>query len=80
MFQRFEPSVFTPLVEQVSIDRIPKNLHVVDKSSAADLAGVDASGLEGLARLLQRAEGTELDAGDYSALHALTRISSDTSE
>ena len=46
----------------------------------ADLAGVDASGLEGLARLLQRAEGTELDAGDYSSLHALTTISSDTSE
>ena len=46
----------------------------------ADLAGVDASGLEGLARLLQRSEGTELDAGDYSALHALTTISSDTSE
>ena len=46
----------------------------------ADLAGVDASALEGLARLLQRAEGTDLDAGDYSALHALTTISSDTSE
>lgn len=43
-------------------------------------AGVDASALEGLALLLQRAEGTDLDAGDYSALHALTKINSDTSE
>ncbi len=46
----------------------------------AKLAGVDASALEGLAALLQRAEGTDLDTGDYSALHALTKISSDTSE
>ena len=38
----------------------------------AGLAGLDAGGLEGLACLLMRAEGTDLDAGDYSALHELT--------
>ena len=34
--------------------------------------GVDASGLDGLLTLLQRAEHTPLDGGDYSALHELT--------
>jgi len=38
----------------------------------ARLAGVNASALDGLASLLDRAEGTELDCGDYSALHELT--------
>lgn len=38
----------------------------------AQLAGVNATALDGLANLLKRAEGTELDAGDYSALHELT--------
>ena len=38
----------------------------------AELAGVDASALQGLACLLSRADGTELDDGDYSALHELT--------
>ena len=38
----------------------------------ACLAGVDAGALEGLVALLKRAEGTALDAGDYSALHELT--------
>ena len=38
----------------------------------AQLAGVNASALNGLASLLERAEGTDLDAGDYSALHELT--------
>ena len=38
----------------------------------AALAGVNAEALMGLVQLLNRAEGTSLDAGDYSALHALT--------
>jgi 3-hydroxyisobutyrate dehydrogenase len=38
----------------------------------AALAGVNAEALEGLVELLTLAEGTPLDAGDYSALHALT--------
>ena len=38
----------------------------------ANLAGVNADALEGLSALLMRAEGTDLDAGDYSALHELT--------
>ena len=38
----------------------------------ARLAGVNATALEGLASLLERADGTDLDAGDYSALHELT--------
>ena len=38
----------------------------------AQLAGVNATALEGLASLLERADGTDLDAGDYSALHELT--------
>ena len=38
----------------------------------AGLAGVDAGGLQSLADLLTRAEGTVLDTGDYSALHELT--------
>ena len=38
----------------------------------ARLAGVNASALDGLASLLDRAEGTELDCGDYSAMHELT--------
>ena len=38
----------------------------------AGLAGVDAGGLQSLADLLMRAEGTDLDTGDYSALHELT--------
>ena len=38
----------------------------------ARLAGVNASALDGLASLLERADGTELDVGDYSALHELT--------
>lgn len=38
----------------------------------ASLAGVNAEALEGLAALLARAEGTDLDGADYSALHELT--------
>ena len=38
----------------------------------AALAGVNAEALNGLVELLSRAEGTSLDGGDYSALHALT--------
>ena len=38
----------------------------------AALSGVNAAALAGLVELLERAEGTPLDAGDYSALHALT--------
>lgn len=38
----------------------------------AALCGVDASGLDSLMRLLQRAEGTALDSGDYCGLHELT--------
>tara|TARA_B100000073_G_C23279842_1_gene390066 strand:- start:138 stop:527 length:390 start_codon:yes stop_codon:yes gene_type:complete len=38
----------------------------------AQLAGVDATALDGLASLLERATGTDLDVGDYSALHELT--------
>ena len=38
----------------------------------AALSGVNAEALAGLVELLVRAEGTPLDAGDYSALHALT--------
>ena len=38
----------------------------------AALSGVNAAALAGLVELLVRAEGTPLDAGDYSALHALT--------
>ena len=38
----------------------------------AALAGVNAEALEGLVELLTLAKGTPLDAGDYSALHALT--------
>ena len=33
---------------------------------------MNAAALAGLVELLVRAEGTPLDAGDYSALHALT--------
>ena len=43
----------------------------------ASLAGVNAEALEGLVELLTCAEGTSLDAGDYSALHALTAGSFD---
>tara|TARA_Y100000287_G_scaffold76258_1_gene60363 strand:- start:795 stop:1649 length:855 start_codon:yes stop_codon:yes gene_type:complete len=38
----------------------------------ARLAGVNASALEGLASLLEQADGTDLDHGDYCALHELT--------
>lgn len=38
----------------------------------AAISGVNAEALAGLVELLVRAEGTPLDAGDYSALHALT--------
>ena len=38
----------------------------------AGLAGLNAEALAGLVELLTRAEGTPLDAADYSALHALT--------
>ena len=38
----------------------------------AQLAGVNASALQGLATLLESAEGTDLDSGDYCALHELT--------
>ena len=38
----------------------------------ARLAGVNASALEGLASLLEQADGTDLDRGDYCALHELT--------
>ena len=38
----------------------------------ARLAGVNASALQGLLTLLDRAAGTDLDVGDYSALHELT--------
>lgn len=38
----------------------------------ARMAGVNATALDGLASLLERAVGTDLDAGDYSALHELT--------
>ena len=38
----------------------------------AQLAGVNASALQGLATLLERADGTDLDSGDYCALHELT--------
>ena len=38
----------------------------------AALSGVNAEALSGLVELLTRAEGTPLDVGDYSALHALT--------
>ncbi len=40
----------------------------------AALAGVNAEALDGLVQLLGRAEGTSLDRGDYSALHALTAL------
>ena len=43
----------------------------------ASLAGVNAEALEGLVELLTCAEGTSIDAGDYSALHALTAGSFD---
>ena len=43
----------------------------------ASLAGVNAEALEGLVELLTCAEGTSLDAGDYSGLHALTAGSFD---
>ena len=43
----------------------------------AALAGVNAEALMGLVQLLNRAEGTSLDAGDYSALHALTAESAE---
>lgn len=42
----------------------------------ANLAGVNADALEGLSSLLMRAEGTDLDAGDYSALYELTAAES----
>lgn len=38
----------------------------------AALCDVNAEALEGLVDLLRRAEGTSLDFGDYSGLHALT--------
>ena len=38
----------------------------------AQLAGVNASALQGLATLLESAEGTDLDSVDYCALHELT--------
>ena len=38
----------------------------------AGLAGLNAGALTGLVELLTQAEGTPLDAADYSALHALT--------
>ena len=38
----------------------------------ATRAGVNAEALAGLVELLTLAKGTPLDAGDYSALHALT--------
>ncbi len=38
----------------------------------AGMAGLNADALAGLVELLTRAEGTPLDAADYSALHALT--------
>ena len=41
----------------------------------ADLAGVNAEALDGLVQLLSRAEGNSLNAGDYSALYALTSAS-----
>jgi 3-hydroxyisobutyrate dehydrogenase len=40
--------------------------------AAAQQAGLNAEGLSGLAQLLQRSEGSELDQLDYCALHALT--------
>ena len=40
--------------------------------AAAEQAGLNSEGLAGLAQLLQRSEGTELDQLDYCALHALT--------
>ena len=40
--------------------------------AAAQQAGLNAEGLAGLAQLLQRSAGTELDQLDYCALHALT--------
>ncbi|MDA7676887.1 NAD(P)-dependent oxidoreductase [bacterium] len=43
----------------------------------AGLAGLNAEALVGLVELLTRAEGTPLDAADYSALHALTAGSFD---
>ncbi|WP_413743725.1 NAD(P)-dependent oxidoreductase [Synechococcus sp. MIT S9451] len=38
----------------------------------ADLIGLEASGLQGLMTLLERAQGSPLDGDDYSALHELT--------
>ena len=42
----------------------------------ANLAGVNADALEEPSSLLMRAEGTDLDAGDYSALYELTATES----
>ena len=47
-----------------------KDLHLFVRE--AGLAGLNAEALAGLVELLTRAEGTPLDAADYSALHALT--------
>ena len=45
----------------------------------ANMADVNTEALMGLVDLLNRAEGTSLDNGDYSALHALTAGSVDKS-
>ncbi|KZR91150.1 2-hydroxy-3-oxopropionate reductase [Synechococcus sp. MIT S9508] len=53
-----------------STSLLRKDLHLFLKE--ARLAGVNASALDGLASLLERADGTDLDDGDYSSLHELT--------
>lgn len=53
-----------------STSLLRKDLHLFLRE--ARLAGVNASALDGLASLLERADGTDLDDGDYSALHELT--------
>ena len=53
-----------------SMALLRKDLQLFVREAA--LSGVNAAALAGLVELLERAEGTPLDAGDYSALHALT--------
>ncbi|MGB1622260.1 MAG: NAD(P)-dependent oxidoreductase [Synechococcus sp.] len=48
-----------------------KDLLLFLREAAAQ--GLDADGLTGVAALLERASGTELDGQDYCALHELTR-------
>ena len=55
---------------QAVLTLLRKDLQLFLREAA--LAGVNAKALAGLVELLTFAERTLLDAGDYSALHALT--------